>query len=1575
MVDESRGQDKLMEQSEFMEQDEFNKLIKPIINETYAILLDSQEPFIGEVTDVNEIDHIVVIKTKDGQEHLFMIKDDLLLLQSDESGYKIVDIERVLPFDVDILKKDIDQLSKQLTSDIIQDLDISLDEIVDKDIVYTDIELREDIISHLIQSFNAYDNYSLIQSINSSIHNIFELLEEDEEIYLYNINLDKTLPKWLLPIIDNPLKLHSEEEGLDEYYELYTQENSNYNQMMIHILDYYRPVQSSISDVGYSTNKHISSYFRDCLQTETCMGIKGNYKYDLRRNKNPYVSIYDNNEQLLHPPDYLNIVGLLYIPDDKLIHSLNLHTKILTMKEKCLLDSIISKYPSHNLKESPILPKIIDQSLDIDEVDQLDQLTHYSIPTRIETKQGFNEILTKITPSLQTILSSLQRSISEKLLNYKDIQHICIKYEVDPYKLSKDDIEFTNKLINDNIESYISKNPVLKKINIDHNVQGLTIYQKIILSLDMILSIINISTRNEYLQKYIHIFTRPPYTKEDQSWLYNIYTNEKILCKHYLYSSVYHNDKTAYESMITIYGKTPVDGSIYCKNCGEYLCQEDYSEFDGFSDEQPILLREEIKTDVNLLDNFKEEDTLLVKQISGSLGVKITDEDIALILDIYSSFNNDIIANKRYDTMNITTSDEHPRVASILKKHAKEKKKKELIAKDSKQFQSYLKYTNKIVGLFTLIILVIYTSVPSYNFKNSNYTLVTFDTSISIGSIEYNKEVLDYSIYKINQLCKSYPTDKYWMEYSQLTSEHKLFDLPTIKEQVLNMINYVVSPLYPVIQDKIINYGKFIQSSSSIYINFEWPLFKPLQKSELSSVVNDVLVSNNDMYKDYYILNYNDYPVENISMITPIQTKHQFIHNLVNIHVSEILVNQAFLRLFTISVSNYGIHDGVIHSIDLHIEQFLQTIKDKDKISDIFTKHGWSSSSKKGNISYKDLRTKIIPDIITHYLKLETDIVTCYSNEKVCNQFIHTNVNNYDLHLLKTSTKRHYDYIPFIVYPENSFTEVSEDFKDKLFKRYCKDPSGSIIKRYLSNDYLGKYLLDTLEELDSSDSNIYEHSLQKDESNFKEILENIRCGLPLYLYVKPKQMNIDDYNIDIHRINTEQESMLITLLEENDYFELTEEHPIIVSLSNVSTQIDIKQSVLPSIIRELNNSFSQLPFDSLRYTISEFISSVLVDSSNTNQRKRFENIFINTSTNINISEEERKLLETEGFRYKNMRESDIYKVFELFMSSDKLDEQLMKQYIYTIRSILSKLSFINKTTTHIPVFWKLSKNNRDNYKDYIKDNSFLLHQDIFKRNPVYKGFYNYDKPYLFVTLLEYIQPYLQDLDKLKINDTLINKTIEYMISKYVLFFIIKQIIDFYNKLKTEDEDIISSIEQNNNGSDEFDLVESLDILEHFIIDLLTNILEIHYDSRWIVSNKDQDDLKQRLSKQKEKEKQQLIQNLDTMTDEKRASTVELQKIGAISMYHEAMASNETRIIDEYSTIDEGSDEYSDKEIVDAAVNVVTGEMDTVQESNPSFPLETDQGYYNENDIDEDGLEGDELHEFHDEDLLDNNFNE
>ena len=61
------------------------------------------------------------------------------------------------------LKDDIQQLEKQLTSDIVDGLDISLEEINEKEKVYTKVEIREDLLSSLIYSFNGYDNYKLLR--------------------------------------------------------------------------------------------------------------------------------------------------------------------------------------------------------------------------------------------------------------------------------------------------------------------------------------------------------------------------------------------------------------------------------------------------------------------------------------------------------------------------------------------------------------------------------------------------------------------------------------------------------------------------------------------------------------------------------------------------------------------------------------------------------------------------------------------------------------------------------------------------------------------------------------------------------------------------------------------------------------------------------------------------------------------------------------------------------------------------------------------------------------------------------------------------------------------------------------------------------------------------------------------------------------------------------------------------------------------------------------------------------------------------------------------------------------------
>ena len=122
----------------------------------------------------------------------------------------------------------------------------------------------------------------------------------------------------------------------------------------------------------------------------------------------------------------------------------------------------------------------------------------------------------------------------------------------------------------------------MKKIIFDYVPPTLDHKQKLELSLKIILSMTNIPLRNEYIQKFIKTYCRNNKSDELPNWYYSIFDNRRLICKHYDMLSIYHNNKEAFNTMITMYGKAPEDGVIHCKNCGDYLCDEDFSLFDGF---------------------------------------------------------------------------------------------------------------------------------------------------------------------------------------------------------------------------------------------------------------------------------------------------------------------------------------------------------------------------------------------------------------------------------------------------------------------------------------------------------------------------------------------------------------------------------------------------------------------------------------------------------------------------------------------------------------------------------------------------------------------------------------------------------------------------------------------------------------------------------------------------------------------------------------------------------------------------------------------------------------------------------
>jgi len=244
---------------------------------------------------------------------------------------------------------------------------------------------------------------------------------------------------------------------------------------------------------------------------------------------------------------------------------------------------------------------------------------------------------------------------------------------------------------------------------------------------------------------------------------------------------------------------------------------------------------------------------------------------------------------------------------------------------------------------------------------------------------------------------------------------------------------------------------------------------------------------------------------------------------------------------------------------------------------------------------------------------------------------------------------------------------------------------------------------------------------------------------------------------------------------------------------------------------------------------------------------------------------------------------------------------------------------------------------------------------------------------------------MNDLDKMRCNEfSLLNEVTIFLINRYILLFIFDKLIEFHSKLQSSDEIIISLLETNirkTNSDEELQIVNVLESVELIIMDLITEILQTHYDSRWIVSNKNLDTLSERLGKQKEREKQSYIQKLEEMGDDKRAAATELQKMGITNQFKASseelgkyVHSEERENASDVERYNMMNQLFEGTNLERDSINLLNGEVDDTN-VNPLIPVEEEMGYFNQDDIDEDGQLGDEYHEFHDEDLLDNNFNE
>ena len=148
------------------------------------------------------------------------------------------------------------------------------------------------------------------------------------------------------------------------------------------------------------------------------------------------------------------------------------------------------------------------------------------------------------------------------------------------------------------------------------------------------------------------------------------------------------------------------------------------------------------------------------------------------------------------------------------------------------------------------------------------------------------------------------------------------------------------------------------------------------------------------------------------------------------------------------------------------------------------------------------------------------------------------------------------------------------------------------------------------------------------------------------------------------------------------------------------------------------------------------------------------------------------------------------------------------------------------------------------------------------------------------------------------------------------------------------------------------------------MDLLTHILYQHYDPSWLFLNEQKIDLTNRLSKQKERNKQLLIDEMDKKSTEERYTMMQKQRMGLSNWHQENSAAS-----DEYTKSEAYADHTEDerRERLNEIQSRSNLELDflhkienkdEIEELNPSTinPINEDTGYINPDELDEDAEE-------------------
>ena len=1496
------------------EREEIAKTEIPLdIGDLYIILLDSlTEPSLATIAAIQE--EKAIFEEVDGTKRTweFLVKDGQVVKETDD--YTVLDMIRVRKLDPE------DEEIMDLGS---EEVEFETDELTLKK--YSELAIKDDLLNTMIKRLGIYENPLLIDKVQQTIEILLGLIQESKE----EKKSDTLFPKGMIPIVSNQLKFYDEmtlNEELQSEAELLESGFSGYQNFLENILKNQSSFEPAETLTGFDTENYEGTFLLDCLQSETCQGLQGSYTYDERKTRK-IIRGPDRN-RILMPSERLNIDALLLEPIFSSVWSIDQNTfHRFTVLEKILYEHFWKQlqYRKRKNVSEMIIQGATAETEEDEETESVETDNYTFLMYSLSSDTSIHELFNRVNPN--TIVEKLlsEEKLCKYLMNFNDIENVLFKYRISISQINEEHFAKLQKLFQKNIRRYqmdYAKSIKGPKITEELKTRriSLTNERRVSLSYEYIFRILEEDLRNHYLQKFIDIFTRPAdKASESKDFLYNKFTNERILCRHYLYLVNAKNDNDLFMSMKSIYGLPAADGYISCRCCGAYLCPEETSLFDGFSDDKPIQLREVMRSEAEgkMLEKQeyleKEEELAKLIQLFGNaIGITLTDEDKVTILQSYELKDNVILSEQRYNLKGIAEyPDVHPRVESKISEMKKEEKQEKDKKKRKKMksnrdnifpsFQKWLRDTNKILMIVSLVAIYIQTAVPAFIFKRGLVFKV-----IDIQTMSIHKPGLEYIVEKIKKLRES--GDPLWECIPDLLkeSENKVND---IVRQLANTMMYCVGYNNPPMVDRIQKYKDFVEAEKKRYLKEEWVTFRPLSGNKLVQAITKDLSQNVSENEGLLKKVYGGIPIENIALVRSLEmSRHMSLAEICKIPQFDIIKNAAFNRFFKYVISCYGIHPNNIFII-MTVNRMIQTLSENvgqsgaekkiDDLKEILKKGGWNESTGGfKSLNFKKLREVVIPEILSLYGDKNGELKSCYDNATSCSGYIHNSVNNYDLTLLNTFPKRVYSYTQENVYPDLPFERLKEDkpeLVEKIFSVYKMNALGEIVteKQELFYD---QFLVNTLVE-GLETPTLPKGILRKndvDAESFELIFHQLRTRNALDhhdILCDRQRFKEEDYNA-IKSYSITEYHFLRYLRRFQGVWISEEEQQLNESLNTLFEVFD-KDEFQWSSLDEAKKS-------ALRTRRDTHFSDCIRDRDI--HMELLVN-FLTESTKIEASQKtrlEKAFFEGTG-RY---TKANLFEMFNIkFLNNPHFTGIHCKRYLSDIKMIFQQILSEKKVAqTQIPKEWKLTEYLTDQFqafmqRDYDENSLLLLHNRFFavKSRDKYTGFNRYlnrgPSHILHIRgLYQYVSWLLDGLDFIQGSEnetSFFTQKYSDIYLKYILmrFFgicthYIQELRNDHSDVASDANDLYSALETR----DETLLDEAIDTCSTFVMDLVTNILFMHYDPDWLFMNEQKLELAFRLSKQKESEKQFFIEQFDSLSAEERTLMIQKQKVG-MSNWH------------------------------------------------------------------------------------------